>query len=446
MTSNEQLLRRRDAIVPSGVGKFHASSVVVRGEGALVWDADGRELIDFASGIGTLNVGHCHPAVVEAVQSQVAKLTHNCVHVGVYEEYVALCERLAELFPHGDATKVLLVNTGAEAVENGIKIARQATKRQAVICFTEGFHGRTMMALTLTSKTGYKAGCGPFAAEVYRLQYPNHFRYGDGLDMDAFVARELDRFRLALVNTVDASQVACVIIEPVQGEGGFVPAPTAYLKGLREICDAHGILLIIDEVQTGFGRTGAWAAYQHSGVTPDISTWAKSLGGGLPISAVIGRKDVMDSTAPSTLGGTYGGNPVACAAALAAIDVIEKEGLNERAMEIGRTLRLRFEAFQDRWPGAISNVRGMGAMQAIRLDIDGDVNRPASKLASDILARCLENGLLLITAGTFGNVIRVLSPLVITDEQLNRGLDILEEALESLVPAGSGQSRTPQHA
>ena len=238
-------------------------------------DLEGRELIDFASGIGVMNVGHCQPAVVEAIRQQATKLLHTCIHVATYEPYVALCEKLAELLPHGDRTKVMLVNSGAEAVENAVKIARQATNRPAIICYTEGFHGRTLMAMSLTSKYGYKIGCGPYAPEVYRLPFPNRYRYGDGLSEAVFVERELCRFRDSLINTVAAEQVAAVLLEPVQGEGGFVPVPPAYLRGLRELCDELGMMLILDEVQSGFCRTGRWAAYEHFGVVPDISTWAK---------------------------------------------------------------------------------------------------------------------------------------------------------------------------
>ncbi len=265
------------------------SATVATAQGSILVDGTGQELIDFASGIGVMTAGHCQPSVVEAIHQQAEKLLHACIHVATYEPYVALCEKLAELLPHGEQTKVMLVNSGAEAVENAIKIARQATNRPAVMCYTEGFHGRTLMAMSLTSKYGYKIGCGPYAPEIYRLPFPNHYRYGDGLSELAFVERELCRFRDSLVNTVAAEQVAAVILEVVQGEGGFVQVPAEYLRGLRRICDEHGILLILDEVQSGFCRTGRWAAYDHFGVVPDISTWAKAMGGGLPIGAVVGK-------------------------------------------------------------------------------------------------------------------------------------------------------------
>ncbi len=338
------LLRRREAVVPRAVARFAGTATAARAKGALLIDADGREIIDFAGGIGVMNVGHCDDRVVAAIQAQAATLTHACIHVATYEPYVALCEKLVGLFPHhapgsSSATKCMLVNSGAEAVENAIKIARQATKRPAVIAYTEGFHGRTLLATTLTSKTSYKSGCGPFAPEVYRIQYPNRFRHGRDVDESTFVARELARLRDFFVNTVRAEDVAAIIIEIVQGEGGFCVAPKGYLEGLRAICDEHGIMLIFDEVQAGFCRTGRWASYEHFDVLPDLSTWAKSMGGGLPISCVIGKAETMDAAAPGTCGGNYGGNPIACDAALATIEAMEELDLNARAIVIGTIIR-----------------------------------------------------------------------------------------------------------
>jgi 4-aminobutyrate aminotransferase/(S)-3-amino-2-methylpropionate transaminase len=419
MSNNcSDLVSRRNAAVSLGVGRLNGTALS-HGQGALVTDLDGKEYIDLAAGIGVMSVGHSHPAVVEAISQQCQKLQHACIHVSTYEPYVALCEKLIELFPHGDTSKAMLVNSGAEAVENAIKIARQATGRPAIICFSEGFHGRTLLATTLTSKVGYKLGCGPYAPETYRLQFPNYFRYGDGLSEDAFIDREIQRLRDAFASTVAADQVAAVIIEPIQGEGGFNPAPTRYLKALRQECDRHGVLLILDEVQSGFCRTGRWAAYQHSDVLPDISTWAKAMGGGLPISAVIGKAEIMDKARPGTLGGTYGGNPVACAAALASIDVMEKEDLCGRALAIGQAVRQKFEPLQTACRGVV-DVRGVGAMMALELR-SGTAN---------VVARCLERGVLVITAGHDGLVLRLLPPLVITDQQLQRGLDVIAEEVE----------------
>lgn len=428
MDKDQRLIQRRLAVMPRGVGQFAGETTAMSAAGALIRDAGGRELIDFAGGIGVMNVGHCHPAVVEAIRRQAGELIHACIHVATYEPYVALCEKLVEILPHGKATKVMLINSGAEAVENAIKIARQATGRAAVICFTEAFHGRTLMALSLTSKAGYKLHCDPFAPEVYRLPYPNRFRYGDGLDEAAFVRRELARLEDTFVNQVPAEHVAAVIIEAVQGEGGFVAAPSAYMQGLRALCDKHGIMLICDEVQSGFCRTGRWAAFEHAGIQPDLSTWAKSMGGGMPIAAVMGRAEVMDAARPGTLGGTYGGNPVACAAALATIGVMQKEDLSARARTIGRKVRERFVALQEKCD-VVADVRGIGAMIGIEFCHGGDPRRPATAIVTAALAQARQRGVLCIPAGPTASILRILSPLVITDEQLERGLSILEDAI-----------------
>jgi 4-aminobutyrate aminotransferase/(S)-3-amino-2-methylpropionate transaminase len=431
MTRNNHLVARRHAVVPRAVGQFAGEMTVQSASGAEIVDADGRRFIDFAGGIGVMNVGHGNARVVRAIQEQAAKLVHTCIHVATYEPYVALCEKLVSLLPHGGATKAVLLNSGAEAVENAIKFARQATGRQAVICYTEAFHGRTMMCMSLTSKTRYKVGCGPFAPEVYRLPFPNHFRDGGGLDLDEFVERELARLEEAFVNYVPVQHVAAIIIEPVLGEGGFIPAPAAYLRGLREICDRHGIVLIFDEVQSGFGRTGRWAAYEHAGVVPDVSTWAKSMGGGMPISAVIGKAEILDRAEPGTVGGTYGGNPVACAAALAAIESIEELDLNARGTEIGEKVRARFEALKEA-SDLVADVRGLGAMIGVELCWEGDPGKPAGDAATAITAACRERGVLVLPAGPHGNVLRVLSPLVISDEDLETGLSAIEDAVRKV--------------
>jgi len=429
-----ELIRRREAVVPRAVARFAGTATAASARGAIIIDADGREIIDFAGGIGVMNVGHCDERVVAAIREQAGVLTHACIHVATYEPYVALCEKLVELFPHGAATKAMLVNSGAEAVENSIKMARQATGRPAVIAFSEGFHGRTLLCATLTSKTGYKIGCGPFAPEIYRIQYPNRFRHGRGMDESAFVAQELDRLREYFVSTVRAEDVAAIIIEVVQGEGGFCVAPKAYLEGLRALCDEHGIVLIFDEVQAGFCRTGAWASYDHFGVIPDLSTWAKSMGGGLPISCVIGKASVMDAALPGTCGGTYGGNPIACAAALATIETMERLDLNGRARAIGERIEARFNALRDRSPWIV-DVRGIGAMRAIVLGENGDPDRPAAAVVRRALDGCLARGVLSIPAGAAATTIRILSPLVITDEELDRGLTILEEEILAAIAA-----------
>jgi 4-aminobutyrate aminotransferase/(S)-3-amino-2-methylpropionate transaminase len=449
MSKTEELLQRRDAVIPRAVARFAGTATAASAKGAIITTVDGDELIDFAGGIGVMNIGHCDDAVVKAVQEQAATLTHACIHVATYEPYVALCEKLVELFPHSqdanDPTKAMLVNSGAEAVENAIKMARQATGRPAVIAFSEGFHGRTLLCATLTSKTGYKVGCGPFAPEIYRLPFPNYFRYNDGLDREAFIDRELNRLRDAFVGMVRAEDVAAIIIEVVQGEGGFCVAPERYLKGLREICDEHGIVLIFDEVQAGFCRTGQWASYDHFDVKPDLSTWAKSMGGGLPISCVIGKASVMDKAMPGTCGGTYGGNPLACAAALATIAQMESLNLNARAKAIGEIVHDRFTKLQKKCDWVV-DVRGLGAMQAIVFAEHGQVGVPAPTMVRRALDGCLERGLLAIPAGAAGTTIRILSPLVITDEQLHRGLDILEDEVLKAVAAQSKNDARPPMA
>jgi len=439
-SKGRDLIERRHRAVCRGVGQL-SDMTAASASGALVTDADGREFIDFAGGIGVMNVGHCDPAVVAAIAEQANRLLHASIHVATYEPYVALCEKLIELFPHGKGTKAMLVNSGAEAVENAIKIARQATGRPGVICYTGAFHGRTLLATTLTSKVTYKLGCGPFAPEVYRLPFPVvRTRAGD-IEAEV-VERELARLHRTLRDTVAAADIAAIIIELVQGEGGFFVAPKGYVEGLRTICDEHGIVLIFDEVQTGFARTGAWAAYEHYGVTPDLSSWAKSMGGGLPISCVIGTGTVMDKVTPGTLGGTYGGNPVACTAALATIRRMKELNLNDRAAHTGAVVRERFETIAS-CVLEVTDIRGLGSMMAIEFCEGGDLGRPAGSLVKRIIEACHDRGLLIISAGVDGNVVRVLGPIVITDRELARGLDIFEEVVRSLTsesasaPAGS---------
>ncbi|MBR58112.1 MAG: 4-aminobutyrate--2-oxoglutarate transaminase [Myxococcales bacterium] len=429
MSKTQELISRRKSVVARGVGIFAGEISADTAKGALITDLDGREMIDFVGGIGVVNTGHCEETVVAAIREQAGKLLHTCIHIASYEPYVKLCEELVRILPHGGETKCMLVNSGAEAVENAIKIARQHTQRSAILCYEGAFHGRTLMGMSLTAKSGYKKHCGPFASEIYRLPYPDHFRCGDGLDLDAFVDRELHRFRDRFVRgPLPADHFAAVIIEVVQGEGGFTVAPPAYLQGLREICDEFGIVLICDEVQSGFARTGTWGAYEHAGIVPDISTWAKALGSGLPISAVIGKANIMDAAEPGTIGGTYGGNPVACAASIATIDVIERENLKEQAVAVGSTIRTRFEALYEKC-SVVGDVRGLGAMMAIELCHDKDPRQPATEITRWVVNRCREQGVLVLTAGPYSNVIRILSPLTIDDTILNKGLDVIESAI-----------------
>lgn len=430
MDNSQELLERRKKWVPNAIGIFNPSTAV-SASGAIIIDANGNEMIDFAGGIGVVNAGHCPPPVVAAIAEQAAKMIHCSFNVATYDLYLQLAEKLATLLPHGENTKVMLTNSGAESVENAIKIARQATGRPAIISYECGFHGRTMMAMTLTSKVGYKLGCGPFAPEVYRIPFPDHYRYGNGLSLDEFSDVHLRELETFFHTNVPAEQVAAIIIEPVQGEGGFNVAPPKYLWGLREVCDKYGIMLILDEVQSGFGRTGKWAAYEHYGVTPDISTWAKSMGSGMPIGCVIGKAHIMDSCKPSTIGGTYPGNPVCCAASLATLKYMEEIDINALGTKVGDIVRSRFNDLKSKF-SAIGDVRGLGAMMAFELIKDDDPFKPDDGLCKKLIGYCADNGLIVINAGVNGNVIRVLSPLVIDEALLNRGLDIIENGLAEL--------------
>tara|TARA_R110002072_G_scaffold37323_9_gene109319 strand:- start:384 stop:1685 length:1302 start_codon:yes stop_codon:yes gene_type:complete len=428
---SDALLERRKNAVASGVGVFNTATVA-SAENATIIDVNGNELIDFAGGIGVVNAGHCPPPVVAAIVEQAQKYIHTSFNVVTYEPYVELCEKLNELFPHGEKTKTMLVNTGAEAVENAIKIAKQATGRNAVLCYSGAFHGRTLMAMTLTSRTSYSIGCGPFAPEVYRIDYPNYYKKGNGLSLDEFSDRELNRLRKFFKTYVQAEDLAAIIIELVQGEGGFHVAPKKYVEGLREICDEYGIMLIFDEVQTGFGRTAAWGAYEHYGVTPDLSTWAKSMGSGLPIGCVIGKAHVVDAAAPGTIGGTYIGNPLSCVASLATIQYMKDIQLNEKGKVVGDTIRNRFNAMKDKY-SCIGDVRGLGAMIAMEFVKNGQSDEPDYELCSDLIQACAKRDLIVISAGVYKNVLRILCPLTISDELLTRGLDIIEEELSKLV-------------
>jgi 4-aminobutyrate aminotransferase/(S)-3-amino-2-methylpropionate transaminase len=426
----DELLKRRQNVVANGVSVFVASSVAEAHDATIV-DADGNELIDFGGGIGVVNAGHCPPPVVAAIQSQASKLIHGSINISTYEPYLDLCENLVTLFPHGKKTKVMLTNTGAESVENAIKIARQATKRQAILCFTDAFHGRTMMAMTLTSKINYKIDCGPFAPEVYRIPFPNYYHYGNGSSEDTFSEQELSKLEDTTHTLVDPKSVAAIILELVQGEGGFNIAPKRYVEGLREFCDRHGIMLIFDEVQSGFCRTGKWAAYQHYGITPDISTWAKSMGSGMPIGAVIGKAEVMDAAAVGTIGGTYPGNPVCCASAIATINYMKEIDLNSKAAEISRIVKERLLKLKKKF-SAIGDVRGLGAMQALEFVKENNPLLPDPETVATLTKACLNQGLILLSAGTNRNVVRILSPLIISTEKLNEGLDIIEEELHQI--------------
>jgi len=422
---SREILERKDAAV-AGALAIYLPIVAAEGRGVTLTDVDGNTFIDFTGGVGCLNVGHAHPRVVEAVQEQAGRFMHTDFTVVPYEIYVDVAERLLELAPFTGPGKVAFFNAGTEAVENAVKFARAYTGRPAVICFDGAFHGRTLLSLTLTSKTHpYKAGLGPFAPEVYRVPYPYEYR-GIGT-ADALAALER-----AFVTQVAPETVAALVFEPVLGEGGFVVAPPEFVRGLRHICDRHGIVLVADEVQTGYGRTGRMFAIEHSGVEPDLLIVAKSIAAGMPLSGVIGKNEVIDAAGEGMVGGTYVGNPVALAAASAVLDVFEDEGLVARAERIGEAIRGRMEEWKRRH-AQIGDVRGLGAMLAIELVEDPATKKPAADLASSVVEAAAERGLLLLKAGTHSNCIRVLCPLVIGDSELDEALETWGEALDAVL-------------
>ncbi len=404
----------------------HEPIVADRARGATITDVDGNTFVDFVGGVGVVNVGHNHPRVVAAISEQLERFLHTDFTVVPYESYVELAERLGALAPITGDTRCAFFNAGAEAVENAVKLARLYTKRQGVIAFEGAFHGRTLLALTMTSKTHpYKKGLGPFAPEVYRAPYPNPYR---GPDANAALAA-LERL---FTTHVSPDHVAAIVFEPQQGEGGFLPAPPAFVAGLREICDRHGIVLVADEVQTGFGRTARMFAMEHFDVEPDLMIVAKSIAGGLPLSGVVGRAEIMDDPHSGAIGGTFIGNPVALAAACAVLDVFGEEQLVARAEVLGDALRARMLAWQSRWP-QIGDVRGLGAMLAIELVEDRDTKDPAPELVEAVIGEALQRGLLLLKAGVYGNCIRVLCPLTISESELDDGLRTWEEALAAVL-------------
>jgi len=429
---SRQLLEEKARYVPRAI-TVHLPAVVERAEGAILVDVDGNRFVDLAGGIGCMNVGHSHPKVIQAVIDQVQRFTHTDFSVVPYAPYIELARRLSALAPGPTPKQAVFFNSGAEAVENAVKIARAYTRRPAILVFEGAFHGRTYMAMTMTSKVvPYKLNFGPFVPEVYRLPYPYPYRCPQG--PERCTQYVLDSLERAFVTMVHPEQVAAVVIEPVLGEGGFVVPPKDFFPALREICDRHGILLVVDEVQTGFGRTGRFFAIEHFGVEPDLITVAKSIAAGLPLSGVIGKREILEALPENALGGTFVGNPVSCAAALAVLDVIEEEGLLRRAEVIGRLLWERFDQMARRSP-LIGEVRGLGAMVGIELVKDRASKAPAAQETRWIIQKAMERGVLLVKAGIYDNVIRILSPLVITDSQLEEALDILEEAIASV--AGS---------
>ena len=422
--TNATLMARRRAAMPRGSGQVH-EIFVDRALNAEVWDVEGRRYIDFAGGIAVLNTGHRHPQIVDAVKAQLDRVTHTCFQVLAYEPLVELAERLNALAPGAAPKKSFFLTTGAEAVENAVKIARAYTKRSGVIAFGGGFHGRTLLGLALTGKVApYKAGFGPFPTEVFHARFPNEL-------FGVSVADSLASIEHIFKNDIEPERVAAIIIEPVQGEGGFYVAPTEFLQALRSLCDRHGILLIADEIQTGAGRTGTWFAIEQSGVVPDLITMAKSMGGGFPISAVIGRADVMDAPNPGGLGGTFAGNPLAAVAALEVIKIFEQEQLLTRSRALGERLRAGMQRIGARHR-AVGDIRGLGAMVAMELFESGNLQAPDAELTKRVVAEAARRGLILLPCGSYANIIRILVPLTASDALIDEGMRILEETFAAV--------------
>ncbi len=422
--TNESLMQRRVAAVPRGVGQIHPI-FAESAKNATVTDVEGREFIDFAGGIAVLNTGHVHPKIIAAVEAQLHKLTHTCFQVLAYEPYVELCEKINAKVPGDFAKKTLLVTTGSEAVENAIKIARAATGRAGVIAFTGAYHGRTMMTLGLTGKVvPYSAGMGLMPGGIFRAIYPNELH---GVSVDDSIASIERIFK----NDAEARDIAAIILEPVQGEGGFYVAPKEFMKRLRALCDQHGILLIADEVQTGAGRTGTFFAMEQMGVAPDLTTFAKSIAGGFPLAGVCGKAEYMDAIAPGGLGGTYAGSPIACAAALAVMEVFEEEKLLDRSKAVGERLVAGLRKIQDKHP-IIGDVRALGSMIAVEVFDKAGSHTPDAAAVASVVAKARDKGLILLSCGTYGNVLRILVPLTSPDEQLDQGLAIIEECFAEL--------------
>ncbi len=426
---SQALMARRQKFVARGLSAT-MSVFAAKADGAIIEDVDGNRFIDFAGGIGTMNIGHARPEVTRAIAEQAEKFTHTCFSVMMYESYVALAERICKIAPGSSPKKALFLNSGAEAVENAVKIARYATGRPAIIVFDNAYHGRTLMTMTMTAKVKpYKYRFGPYAPEVYRAPFPYAYRMGmSPEEASQWCIKELERM---FIGEVAPDQVAAIVIEPVQGEGGFMVAPAGFLRDLKALCEKHGIVFIADEIQTGFCRTGKMFAVEHDGVEPDLMLIAKSMGAGMPISGVVGKAELMDAPPPGMLGGTYSGNPVACAAALAVLDLYEQEDLAARSQEIGNRIIERFSRLQEQYT-CIGDVRGLGGMVAMELVKDRTSQEPDGKITNEILAEAQAHGLVVIKAGMYDNVIRVLVPLCVTDEQLEEGLNILEAAVHTV--------------
>ena len=424
--NNQQLQKRKSKVIARGQGNLY-SAYIERAQGSELWDVEGNRYIDFGSGIAVCNTGHSHPKVVAAAVQQMQKFSHTCVMVNPYEVAVELAEKLVDIAPGDSEKKAIFISTGAEAVENCVKIARAHTGRRGVVAFNGAFHGRTNLAMAMTGKmTPYKNLFGPFPADIYHIPYPIALH-------DVSVKQSLKALHNLFKVAIAASDVAAIIIEPIQGEGGFYQAPAEFLQALRDICDDHGIVLIADEIQTGFARTGKMFSFEYAAVEPDLITMAKGIAGGLPLAAVVGKSEIMDAPLPGGLGGTYGGSPVACAAALAVLEVIEEENLVKRAGQLGDLFSQRLSALQVQFPALISDVRNQGCMIAIELMQDADVEQPNTKLTQEIIAKASEYGLVLLACGFYANVIRFLPALTISDALANEGLDKFEALFKSIV-------------
>ena len=429
---SRDIVARREAATPQGASKL-TPIAVASASGSLVTDVDGNRFIDLAGGIGVLAVGHTPPSVVDALQRQAAELVHMCAIVATYEPYVEVAERLNAITPGDFAKKTVLMNSGAEAVETAVNICRSATRRQGVVVFDGAYHGRTNLTLAMTSKFSlFKKGHGPFAPEVYRFPFPYLYRRPPGMSEEEFVAWHVDNLDHSFTAIVDPAHVACIVVEPVQGEAGFLVAPAPWLRRLRELADEHGMLLVADEVQSGFGRTGRLFAIEHSGVVPDLITTAKSLAAGMPLSAVTGRAEVMDAPHPGGLGGTYSGNPLACVAAIAAIDIITDEAFLVNARRVGDRIRSRLEGIRGRHPDLVGDVRGVGPMLVMELVHDPVSRAPWMEAASAVTAATLRRGVITIRSGLYSNCVRFLPALDIVDEQLDEALDILDAAVDAV--------------
>ena len=429
--SNAALQKLRNKVIAKGTVSA-TSSYIAHAKGAVVTDVEGREYLDFGGGIAVMNVGHSHPKVVKAIKDQAEKFTHTCFMVSPYDSAVRLADKLCDAVPGDSPKAVMFANSGAEAVENAVKIARYYTQKQGIIAFDNGFHGRTLLGMSLTSKVKpYKFGMGPFAPEVYRAPFANCYRCPFNKEYPGCGVACADHLEYFFINHVPAEQTAAIIVEPVQGEGGFIAPPKEYFKKLKAICEENNILLIADEIQTGIGRTGYMFAMEYYGVEADITTTAKSLAAGMPLSAVVGKKEIMDVVHPAGIGGTYGGNPLACEAALAVLDIVESENLLEKSKNLGEILKSTFVKFQEKYD-IIGDVRGLGPMIALELVKDRHTKSPAPEETKALVKYCFDRGLIILSCGTYGNVLRFLMPLVITDEQLQKGLDIIDEGFAAM--------------